>query len=274
MKLEDRDFERIRDYMYHHFGLNLAAKRSLIESRLGMMVAQKGFSSFSDYIDALFKDATGAEVSAIVSKLTTNFTYFMRENIHYTFLTGTILPNLLGRIKDHDLRIWSAGCSSGEEPYSLAMTLDAYWDAQRLSKTQWDKTILATDISPRVLEMAQKGVYPPDRMNDLPAQWKTKYFSQLTPDSFAIADTVKKQVVFQPFNLMTPRFPYKRRFHVIFCRNVMIYFDLQTKKELTSRFYDALEPGGYLIIGLSESLLNMGTGLRYVQPSIYQKEGK
>ncbi len=268
MQLTDNDFHRLRDFMYNNFGINLAQKRTLIEGRLQGVLKQRGFSTFSDFIDDLIADKTGGDVSMLVSKLTTNFTYFMREEQHFDFMRNTILPEIVPNLKDNNISIWSAGCSSGEEPYSIAMVLDDYF---KNKKGSLDTRLLASDISERVLNAAKIGIYGEDRMSKLSDEWKKRYFINLDKDRYQVVPQLKKEVVFRKFNLMEPVFQFKRKFHLIFCRNVMIYFDAPTRTALANRFCQSLLPGGYLFIGMSESLLNSKTDLEYVKPSIYRK---
>lgn len=268
MNIEDRDFHRLRTYMQQNYGINLEKKRTLIEGRLVNSIAAAGFDSFHDYIEDILSDTTGKKTDQLLTKLTTNYTYFMREETHYKFMVNVALPELTSKIKDHDLRIWSAGCSSGEEPYTTAMVLDNYFGIQ---KREWDSTILATDISPRVLEHAAVGVYPGEHLEKLPDPWKKRYFKNLGEDRFEISKSIKNEVVFGEFNLMDNFSRFKRKFHIIFCRNVMIYFDTPTKAALSKKFYDAIVPGGYLFIGLSETLSGIFNGFEQVSPGIYKK---
>ncbi|MGI6152207.1 MAG: CheR family methyltransferase [Christensenellaceae bacterium] len=268
MQLTDADFIKLRDYMYNNFGLNLAQKRTLIEGRLSNTLTQKGYKSFAEYIDYLMTSQSDTEVSFLVSKLTTNFTYFMRDEQHFEFLSKVILPEFVPRIRDGNLAIWSAGCSSGEEPYTLAMCLDDYFGAR---KNGLDTRVLATDISEKVLALAKNGVYEHGHISKIPKSWETKYFDKIGDDAYQVKQSIKKEVIFRKFNLMEPTFKFRRKFHVIFCRNVMIYFDADTRRNLARRFADSLMPGGYLIIGMSENLLNDNDLFTYVRPSIYRK---
>lgn len=268
-KVSREEFLRLVTYMKDTYGINLEQKLALVEGRLWNVIKQKGFNSLQEYFDFVVSDKTGNEAKTLVTRLTTNYTYFMREDQHYKFLVGTILPELCPRLTNRDLRIWSAGCSSGEEPYTTAMVLDDYFGA---NKSQWDCKVLATDISPQVLSMAHEAVYPEDRLKNLPDSWKSKYFTKEPGDMFRVKPFLKNEVVFGPFNLMEP-FPFKKPFHVIFCRNVMIYFDKPTRDGLIERYYDALEPGGYLFIGLSETVDKNVTRFDFVRPSIYRKRG-
>ena len=177
------------------------------------------------------------------------------------------LPEWLSKIRDNDLRIWSAGCSSGEEAYTAAITIMEFLGP---AKDRWDTTVLATDISPRVLAAAKTGIYPANHLEGLSPALQKKYFNKHDTQSYCVKPELAKQVIFAPLNLMEP-FSFKRRFHIIFCRNVMIYFDNETKRRLASKFYDVLEPGGYLFIGLSETLSGISNQLNSVAPAIYTK---
>ena len=207
-------------------------------------------------------------INFLITKLTTNFTYFMREEAHYRFLVQRALPEWIAKIKDRDLRTWSAGCSSGEEAYTAAITIMEYLGSAR---SKWDTTVLATDISTRVLAAAQAGVYSADHLEGLPLNLRDKYFVMQDEQHYRVGSELAKQVVFATLNLMDP-FRFKRRFHIIFCRNVMIYFDKETKRRLAAKFYEFLEPGGYLFIGLSETLSGLCDQFINIAPSIYTKQ--
>ncbi len=268
MHLDDRDFIRLRDLMCSNFGINLANKQKLIETRLSTIVAGKGFLNFTDYIDHLLDDTTGKELSLLVSRLTTNFTYFLREEQHFKFMQSVALPEIVPRIRDNNLCIWSAGCSSGEEPYTIAMTLGDYFYG---GKRNLDTRILATDISAKVLSAACAGTYPPDRMSKIPGQWREKYFEKAQDGACRVTGAVRREVIFRNFNLMEKSFAFRKKFHIVFCRNVMIYFNATTREELANRFYECIHPGGYLFIGMSETLSGCRTNFKYVSPSIYKK---
>jgi len=265
-KLEQRDFHRLKDHIKQRYGINLEKKITLVEGRLANLISHRGFPDFTTYID--YALAHPEEEALLVSRLSTNFTYFMREEQHYGFMVERALPEWIPRIKDRDLRIWSAGCSSGEEAYTIAMTLNEYFGAQ---KAQWDTTVLATDISERVLHMAKQAVYPADEMRNLPESYKKHYFHPAGEGVFQVTKSVRDDVVFGNFNLMQPTFSFRRRFHIIFCRNVMIYFDNPTKENLVNKFYDCLHPGGYLFVGMSETLSGIRSDFQYVKPAIYRR---
>ena len=263
--ISDVDFHRMVTFVKDNYGIDLRQKRQLIQSRLANVIKSKGYHDFSGYVDYLLTKGSGDDINELLVKLTTNYTYFMRETESFDYFVRTILPQLCKRHQgDKTLALWSAGCSSGEEPYNVSMYLADYFGSQWAA---WDTRMLATDLSVDVLAKARRGVYQlPDT---LPPKWKRDYFVPATPPRFAVAPRIKKNVIFQQFNLMDP-IRFRRKFDVIFCRNVMIYFDLPTKLALVRRFFDATAPGGYLIISLSENL-PADIPYRRVATSIFQK---
>ena len=268
MHIEDKDFYRLRDYVKMNFGVNLEKKRTLIEGHLSNSITQSGFDNFHDYIEDVLGDRSGAKINVLMTKLTTNYTYFMREETHYKFMQETALPYWTSAINDHDLRIWSAGCASGEEAYTIVMVLSEYFG---FKKKDWDTTVLATDISMKVLDLARNGVYPEEHFDHLPPSWKAKYFTKIGDEEYKITDAMAKEVVFSQFNLMGDFKRFRKKFHIIFCRNVMIYFDTPTKAALAKRFHDALAVGGYLFIGLSETLSGISGDFEQTAPAIYRR---
>ncbi|WMJ21901.1 protein-glutamate O-methyltransferase CheR [Paludicola sp. MB14-C6] len=264
--LTDEEFQFIVSFMKSNYGINLINKKLLIESRMYNTLVERSFTSFSQYFD-IIKSKNPDEIGLLINKLTTNHTYFMRENQHFDFLKNVVLPKHLSNNKTHDIRTWSAGCSSGEEAFTIAMTMRDFFG---LEHSQWDTTILATDISTKVLNVAQSKAYDEDSLKDISDSWKKRFFHRRTDGLYDLSDEIRKQVVFRIFNLMEP-FQYKKPFDIIFCRNVMIYFDQQTKTQLVNKFYDALNPGGYLLIGHSESIQRESSKFKYIQPSVYQK---
>lgn len=267
--ITEKEFMQLSRYIKDNYGINLKEeKKMLVIGRLHNELAEHNFESFSQYYQYIISDKSGKAISTLVNKITTNHTYFMRESNHFDYLREKALPYLMNSVKDRDLRIWSAGCSSGEEAYTLAMILDEFFQKERL---WWDKKLLATDISDKVLEIARNGVYHKEQIAPLPDKWKNDYLKKHNEDSFAFVDKIKNEVIYRKFNLMENVFPFKKKFHVIFCRNVMIYFDNNTKRELIRKFYDNMDYGGYLFIGHSESLNGENMGFKYVMPSVYRK---
>lgn len=270
LAMSDKEFKQLADYIKANYGIFLKEeKKTLIIGRLGNVLAEKHFTNFNDYFNYMIADKTEDAIGTLIDKITTNHTFFMREVDHFNFFRDKVLPFLVGTSKNKDLRIWSAGCSSGEEPYTLAMMIDEFLGADR---KWWDAKILATDISSKVLDMALKGAYNNEGLATIPPSWKLNYFEKLTSDKSVLTNKVKDEVIFRRFNLMDPIFPFKKKFHVIFCRNVMIYFDKETKARLVRKFYELTEPGGYLFIGHSESLDRNETEYKYIMPAVYRKE--
>lgn len=265
LTITDADFTRLVQFVQNKYGVDLRQKRQLITSRLGGTVRSKGFRNFHEYVEYMLKSSTNEDINQLMNKLTTNYTYFMRETGSFDYFTKTILPEVTRRHqRDKSMAIWSAGCSSGEEPYNITMYLLDYLGPQA---STWDTRLLATDLSMDALAKAQKGVY--ELPETLPPKWKHSYFAPQANGHYEVAPKVKNNVIFRQFNLMEP-IRFRRQFDVIFCRNVMIYFDNPTKTALINRFYDATLPGGYLIISLSENL-PPNTRYQRVATSIFQK---
>lgn len=267
--LTDTEFCLLADYVHDYFGLNLKEKRHLIENRLGSLLLKTGLSSFSALYQIMIKDGNSELVSEVVDRLSTNHTYFMRESRHFDFFRDHVLPDLKARARSRDLRIWSAGCSSGQEAYTLAMIISDFFSGR---KGAWDTRILATDISARALAQAREALYNTEDLTRLPDAWREGYFTQADHGKSRVLDSLKKEVIFRRFNLLEEHFPFTQKFQVIFCRNVMIYFDAETKRKLVKRFYEHTAPGGYLFIGQSESLNWENIGYRYVIPAVYRKD--
>ena len=270
LNISDKEFKQLADFIKANYGIYLKdEKQTLLTGRLSNVLEEKNFTSFADYFNYIVADKTGDAVVTLIDKITTNHTFFMREVDHFNFFRDKVLPQLASHSKTKDLRTWSAGCSSGEEPYTLAMIIDEFFG---MDKKWWDTKILATDISTKVLDIALKGVYTSERIATIPANWKLNYFEKLEKEKSVLISKIRNEVIYRKFNLMDKTFPFKKKFHVIFCRNVMIYFDNQTKMDLVKKFYDLMEPGGYLFIGHSESLNRNETEYQYILPSVYRKE--
>ena len=267
--ISEEEFKQLAGFVKTHFGINLVhEKKSLVVGRLFKVLVQNNFESFSEYFDYIISDTTGIAVVTLLNKITTNHTFFMREAEHFNYFKNKVLPHLSARVRDKDLRVWSAGCSTGEEPYTLTMIMDEYFGVE---KEIWNTKILATDISTNVLETAKKGEYLDEQIEMMPKQWKIRYFRKIDNKKYILIDEIRNEVIYRRFNLMDKTFPFKKKFHAIFCRNVMIYFDIKTKQELVNKFYDFTEPGGYLFIGHSESLNQIKTDFKYVMPAVYWK---
>lgn len=266
IKLTDSEFSFLVEFIKSSYGIDLGRKRVLMEGRLNSYLVEQGYPDYGAYIQALQADQTGRELTNLLNRLTTNHTFFMRESEHFKYFRDAVLPGLERTVFNRDLRIWCAAASTGEEPYTLAMILNDRFGGR---SPEWDKTLLATDISMRALETAKQGVYSAESIKDIPAAWKKQYFTTLPDGHVQVQPEIRSEVLFRRFNLMDP-IVAKRPFHVVFCRNVMIYFDMPTKAALAERIYDAMAPGGYLFIGFTESLPKP-TRFQYIMPSVYQK---
>lgn len=267
LDLTDAQFEQISAMIYKLCGINLHdGKAGLVKGRLMKRLRNLDIPSFEDYLRFVEEDSSREELTAMVDALTTNKTSFFREAQHFDYLRDEVLPKL--RARGGPLRIWCAGCSTGEEPYTLAIVLrEAIPDLDRM-----DARILATDISTRVLKIAREGVYSPDILSSIPPEQRQRYFEPAGGAShgFHVKSSLSSLVQFARLNLMET-WPMKGRFDVIFCRNVMIYFDKPTQQNLVSRYYDYLQPGGHLFVGHSESLNAWAHQYRYVRPAVYAK---
>jgi chemotaxis protein methyltransferase CheR len=270
VEITQKEFRQLADYIKENYGIYLKdEKRSLMMGRLHNVLINKNFKNFTEYYDYIISDKTGEGVSTLLNKITTNHTYFMREADHFYYFRDKVLPFMAETIKNKDLRVWCAACSTGEEAYTLAMIIDEFFGNE---KSLWDKKILATDISENVLNIAIKGVYNNERIKPLPNSWKMNYFKREDNENSIVVDKMKNEILFRKFNLMEERFPFKKKFNTIFCRNVMIYFDNKTKNELIEKLYENTEYGGFLFIGHSESLDREKTKYKYIMPSVYRKE--
>ena len=268
--IKENEFIKLATFVKSYYGVNLFEKKLLIQGRLQIILTQRNFNTFSEYYNFMIADKTGKAVEELLNKVTTNYTFFMREPQHFDYFKNIILPYYISKNNaKNNLRVWSAGCSSGEEAYSLAMLIS---DCVGMNKQNWDTKILATDISLDVLETATNAIYKNEEIKNISNLWKKIYFEKYDDTRSAVIEKIKNEVIFRRFNLMNETFPFKRKFHVIFCRNVMIYFDNKTKEKLINKFYEWTEDGGYLFIGHSESIGLGNHGYKYVMPSVYRKE--
>lgn len=271
LTITDSEFTKIAKYVYDNFGINLPPqKKGMLQSRLRKLVFEGDFSTFNEYFDYVVNDKTGDATSNLINAVSTNHTFFFREKDHFDFFNNVALPEITENLavkNEKDVRIWSAGCSSGEEPYTLAMIMMNFFGPQY---SMYDAGVLATDISTKVLKEAMRGSYPIDKTKLIPPAMKHKFFVS-KGETLEVNSLLKKEIVFKRLNLMNATFPFKKPFHAIFCRNVMIYFDTETRKALVDKFYKNLIPGGYFFIGHSETLGRTNTQFEYVMPALYRK---
>jgi len=271
-ELRDTDFEKIRRLVYEQSGINLhEGKRELVKARLDKRLRQGNFKSFADYYRYVTTEEGVSELVTMIDSLSTNLTSFFREDSHFQKLREIVPKMIKTADKGHSmpkLRLWSAGCSTGEEPYSIAITL-----SELVKGNNIDVKILATDISTKVLKSAVNGIYPKEKVKNIPPQLLRRYFQIGQKDwngYYRIKKELRDIVKFMRFNLMED-LQSSSAFDVIFCRNVMIYFDKITQNKLVNRFYTYLRKGGYLFTGHSESLTGLTHKFKYVEPSVYYK---
>jgi chemotaxis protein methyltransferase CheR len=262
------DYEFIIQLVYARCRIRLHdGKEQLIKARLGKRMRRHGFETLGHYCDYLRRTGDEEELTHLVDALTTNYTQFLRERDHFEFLVGTALPSLLGKRKLFN--VWSAACATGEEPYSIVFYLAEHFPPA----SGWDWRLLATDISTKALATAKQAIYSEDRLQCLPEDWRRRYLQRGQKNwegHYRVKPSLVERVRFQRINLLG-HYSFPELFEVIFCRNVMIYFDRPTQEQLVQRLTQSLAPKGYLLIGHSESLNGLNIDLRCLKPSIYQK---
>lgn len=271
--ITDVEFSKISRLVYEYSGIYLSrAKKELVKARLSKRLREGQFKSFNEYYKYVLNDDSGRELVFLLDSIATNFTFFFREPKHFEYLRESFLPDLIKqkRNQERKLRFWSAGCSSGEEAYSIAMVILEVID----NPLVWNIHVFATDLSTRMLRFAKSGIYHREKISNLPSTILKKYFLKgegKWKNYVKVKDHVKQYVKFNRLNLAEP-FSLEEGFDCIFCRNVMIYFDKIVQKKIIERFYEVLNPGGLFIIGHAESLSGIDHSFRYVRPSIYKKD--
>ena len=267
--LTDSELHKFTTLIYDECGISLSAtKKSMLSSRLGRRLRALDIPTFKEYYDFLIETlGKNDELTQLINVVTTNTTHFFRESNHFKFLTEDVLEKISS--SDNLIRIWSAGCSSGEEPYTLGMVLSDYY-----SQYQGDFKILATDVSTKVLHKAKTAIYSSEEIEKIPSDAKYKYLMRgkgSQSGNYRVVPELREKIQFQKLNFNDDNFNIEEQFDIIFCRNVIIYFDWQTKSRLINKFYDYLVPGGYLFIGHSETLNGMNDKFRPVAPTVYRK---
>jgi chemotaxis protein methyltransferase CheR len=271
-ELKNSDFEKISRLVYEQCGIYLhEGKKELVKARLSKRLRAGNYKSFTDYYHYVTTEEGTDELISMIDSISTNLTSFFREESHFVRLRHIIISTI--EKSDHrgsknSFKIWSAGCSTGEEPYTLAITLH-----EAVGATPFGATILATDISTKVLRIAQAGIYAQERTKGIAPPILKKYFQVGTGQSeghVRVKKELKNMITFQRFNLMD-KFGANNDYDIIFCRNVMIYFDKKTQNVLVNKFYHTLKSGGYFFVGHSESLTGLAHKFNYVEPSVYVK---
>jgi chemotaxis protein methyltransferase CheR len=273
IKMTDEDFSRLGSYVYEELGIKMPyPKKIMLQSRLQKRLIDLKMTSFRDYIEfVLSREGQQDEIISMIDLVTTNKTDFFRESSHFDYLTETALPEICSdRLPKKVIKIWSAGCSSGEEPYTIAIVLMEFLQKY----PDLDFSIFATDISMRILQKAATSIYPEERIGDIPLTLKKKYFlksKDQTNKTVRLVPEIRSKVNFQRLNFMDSSYSVEREFDIIFCRNVLIYFDRETQQQVITKLASKLRDGGFFFLGHSESITNMSVPLRQIKPTIFRK---
>lgn len=271
IKMDDDSFQRLSTYVTREYGIKLPpSKRSMLESRLNKKVKSLGLRNYTEFVNHILGDeGKRSDLMDVIDLITTNKTDFFREPEHFRFLSDTFLPQWIEKAKGKCLNIWSAGCSTGEEPYTLLMVLEEF----KRKYPMFNYSILATDVSFRVLQAAYQGIYSGDKVRVLPLETQRKYLlrSKAQPDLYRIKPEYRKKIAYKRINLMDDVYPVTpNEFHIIFCRNVLIYFSKQVQEKLIRNFSSHLHGQGILFLGHSESMMGMEVPFKQLRPTIYQ----
>ncbi|MBF0223916.1 MAG: protein-glutamate O-methyltransferase CheR [Desulfobacterales bacterium] len=268
--LSDNDFSCFSSFIYDKCGISISSgKKELIKARLGKRLRELSLKNFKDYYSYLINDSSGKEIVEFINAISTNLTSFFREEKHFDFLIKEALPSIIAKNRNQLIKVWSAGCSSGEEAYSIAISLNEYSENVLPLNTK----VLATDISTKVLQKAMDGIYGTSQIAKIPSNILRKYFQKgqgQWDGCFRVKENLKQNISFRRFNLMDT-FPFNEKFNFIFCRNVMIYFDKEIQERLVNKFYNCLNDNGFLFVGHSESLMGLNHKYKYIKPAVYFK---
>ena len=265
--------ERLSSFIYEELGIKMPyAKKIMLQSRLQKRLADLKIGSFKDYIEFVFsKEGQEVEIIKMIDLITTNKTDFFRESSHFDYLTTTALPEYCsGKQNKNTIKIWSAGCSSGEEPFTIAIVLREFFQNYH----DIDYEVFATDISFRILQKASTAIYPEERANAIPSALKRKYFlksKDQTTKTVRVIPEIRSRVVFHRLNFMDSYYAVEKEFDIVFCRNVLIYFDRETQQQVITKLASKLKLNGIFFLGHSESITNMKVPLRQIRPTIFRK---
>lgn len=277
VNIDDNEFNYLRTVIYDKTGISLADhKKIMLQSRLNIRLRANHINNFQEYVKKLKVDKNffNTEIHEIINRITTNKTDFFRENHHFEFLRDTCFPVMEEKARvtgKRKVRIWSSACSTGEEPYTIAITLLEYFQ----NKFGWDVKIYASDIDTNVLATAQKGTYKEDKMSTVKSEYKTKYFTIREENGikeYTAKPILKDLILFRKLNLLDDIYPFQEKFDIIFCRNVIIYFDKPTQKKIFSKMENLLIDEGLLIIGHSETLFGITESFKFMGHTIYKKK--
>ena len=272
--MDTESFERLSTYVTREYGIKLPlSKKSMLESRLNKKVKTLGLSSYKEFLDFIFsEEGKKGEIYNVIDLITTNKTDFFREAAHFHFLTKEYLPAYKSEFGRNSLKIWSAGCSSGEEPYTIIMALEEY----KKRHTDTSYSLLASDVSIRVIQTAFQGIYDAEKIEPVPMDLKHEYFlrSKTNPKLVRVRPEFRRKLQFKRINFMDDSYGLmKADYDFIFCRNVLIYFDKPTQERVINKFCSHLKPGGLLFLGHSESIIGMKLPLKQIRPTVYRYEG-
>ena len=273
--LSEAEFKKIAAYIEKNVGIKMPPeKRLMMQSRLSSRLKALHLDSYKQYIDYVFsgKDKDNHEIIMMIDAMTTNLTEFFREPQHFDFMKGTVLPQYAAQGRNQ-IKIWSAGCSTGQEPYTLSMVMASYIKNKPLSSIR-DYSVLATDISTKVLDKAASAIYPMDAVKGIPKEIMHQYFlkgKDPANPAVRLKQDIRSHVNFMRLNFMDEDYGFRDTLQIIFCRNVLIYFDKQNQEKVIRQFLRYLEPGGYLFLGHSETIFGMTLPFKTVAPTVFQR---
>lgn len=273
LQMDKESFVRLSTYITDVYGIKLPpVKKAMLESRLGKKVKQLGMSSYKEFLDYIFSEqGKKKELLNVVDLVTTNKTDFLREPLHFQFLSEVLLPGYVHKAGLKNIKVWSAACSTGEEPYSLVMVLEEF----KKRNIGFDYSLSASDISIRAIQAAHRGIYALDRIDTLPVDWKRAYFLKSKDHArklVRVKPAFRSRISYKRINLVgEPYGVMQESMDIIFCRNVLIYFDKPTQEQVVRRLAACLKPGGILFLGHSESTMGMDVPLKQIKPTIYQR---
>jgi chemotaxis protein methyltransferase CheR len=274
LRMDSESFERLSTFVTREYGIKLpVSKKSMLESRLNRKVKNLGLTSYEEFLDFIFSDeGKKGELLNVVDLITTNKTDFFREAAHFNFLTDEFLPVYKTECKRNNIKIWSAGCSTGEEPYTIIMAMEEF----KKKYADISYSILASDVSIRVIQVAHQGIYDIEKIDPVPLELKKTYFqrSKNDPKLVRVRPELRKKIHFKRINFIDDQYGLlKADYDFIFCRNVLIYFDKPTQETVINKFCNHLKPGGLLFLGHSESIIGMNVPLKQIRPTVYKFEG-
>lgn len=272
-KMSNDDFNRLSDFVFKQSGIKMPpVKKVMLQSRLQKRLRELKITSFKEYADYVFSDeGQKNEIIHMLDVVSTNKTDFFREPVHFDFLNSDVLPEFIQKHQfNTTMKVWSAGCSSGEEPYTIAITLNEF----RAKNPKFDYSIVGTDLSTKILQNASAAVYKEERIANIPLELKRKYFlrsKDREKRTVRVVKELRSKVFYSRLNFMNDVYNMPEMYDIIFCRNVLIYFNRETQEQVINKLCHKLKSGGYLFIGHSESILGMNVPLDQIKPTIFRR---